>query len=167
MYGHGSEHLLYDHAAESPSAFQGRRKHASSVPSVTATANQQHASLAVTPMWQQPPATRPSSSPFTDNDVAFLRSGGLTIEEDQHQNRRLDLSEKQILAIATDVDGTLLNSNQELSERTERALLLAQEQGVQVILATGKTRGPWVHDVISRLGLRTPGVFLQVRWVNR
>lgn len=74
----------------------------------------------------------PLPSSFTDEDLAFLRSEGLTLEETKAGSRRLEMAERQILAIATDVDGTLLDNQQELSERTERALLLAQEQGVQV-----------------------------------
>eukprot|EP00475_Leptophrys_vorax_P027390 TRINITY_DN39075_c0_g1_i1.p1 TRINITY_DN39075_c0_g1~~TRINITY_DN39075_c0_g1_i1.p1 ORF type:complete len:386 (-),score=22.76 TRINITY_DN39075_c0_g1_i1:219-1376(-) len=68
---------------------------------------------------------------------------------------------RQIALIATDVDGTLLDSNHSLSERNERALLLAQEQGVKVVLSTGKTRGPWYPEIAERLKLSTPGVFLQ------
>eukprot|EP00850_Spirogloea_muscicola_P022013 SM000272S10280 [mRNA] locus=s272:52448:54711:- [translate_table: standard] len=66
-----------------------------------------------------------------------------------------------IRLIATDVDGTLLDSKQELSERTVRALRLAMDQGVQVVIATGKTRGPWVTSVLPRLRISTPGVYLQ------
>lgn len=69
--------------------------------------------------------------------------------------------DRKISVIATDVDGTLLDSSQNLSERTERAIHMATEQGVKVILATGKARGPWVGDILPRLGLSTPGVFMQ------
>lgn len=40
--------------------------------------------------------------------------------------------------IAIDMDGTLLNSNNEVSYRTRQALNMAQEQGVKVVLATGR-----------------------------
>jgi len=32
---------------------------------------------------------------------------------------------------------------------------------LQLIVATGKARGPWVPDVLPRLGTTLPGVFLQ------
>jgi Cof subfamily protein (haloacid dehalogenase superfamily) len=65
-----------------------------------------------------------------------------------------------IKLIVTDVDGTLLNSQHQLAERTEKALKAAIEQGVLVALATGKTRGS-VNDIVKRLGLKTPGIFVQ------
>jgi Cof subfamily protein (haloacid dehalogenase superfamily) len=65
-----------------------------------------------------------------------------------------------ITLIALDLDGTLLNSRHELSPRTERALKQAMAQGVQVILATGKTYSSAI-ELIERLGLTTPGVYGQ------
>jgi Cof subfamily protein (haloacid dehalogenase superfamily) len=65
-----------------------------------------------------------------------------------------------IKLIATDIDGTLLNSQHELTERTEKALKAAIEQGVQVVLATGKSRISGL-DTIQRLNLDTPGIYLQ------
>lgn len=65
-----------------------------------------------------------------------------------------------IQLIAIDLDGTLFNSQQEVTERTEKALKAAIEQGVQVILATGKTRSSAL-SLIARLGLTTPGIYLQ------
>lgn len=62
--------------------------------------------------------------------------------------------------IATDLDGTLLNRRHEFSPRNEAALKRAIAQGVQVVLATGKTRYS-AAEVIRRLGLTTPGVFVQ------
>lgn len=40
--------------------------------------------------------------------------------------------------IAIDMDGTLLNSNQEISKRNREALHRAKEQGVHIILTTGR-----------------------------
>lgn len=40
--------------------------------------------------------------------------------------------------IAIDMDGTLLNSNNEISSRTKNALMKAKEKGVYVVLATGR-----------------------------
>lgn len=65
-----------------------------------------------------------------------------------------------IQLIAVDLDGTLLNSRHELTPRTEAALKAAMARGVQVVLATGKTRASAL-SVIARLGLTTPGIFSQ------
>ncbi len=40
--------------------------------------------------------------------------------------------------VAIDMDGTLLNSNNEVSERTKIALQMANDKGVNVVLATGR-----------------------------
>ncbi len=65
-----------------------------------------------------------------------------------------------IQLVATDLDGTLLNSQHELTPRTEAALRAALARGVQIVLATGKTRASAV-DLIRRLDLKTPGVYNQ------
>jgi hypothetical protein len=62
--------------------------------------------------------------------------------------------------VVVDLDKTLLNSKHELSERNEKALKAAMEQGVKVVLATGKTRTS-AQTVIDRLDLTTPGIYLQ------
>ncbi len=67
---------------------------------------------------------------------------------------------KTIKWIVVDLDGTLLNSKGELTERTEKTLRTAMEKGVQVILSTGKTRVS-ANQVIEHLNLTTPGIFLQ------
>lgn len=41
-------------------------------------------------------------------------------------------------AIILDIDGTLVNSQKKISERTKKALLLAQEKGIKLILASGR-----------------------------
>ncbi len=66
----------------------------------------------------------------------------------------------EIKLIAVDLDGTLLDSKHELSARTEAALKAAIDKGVQVVLATGKTRAS-AQSIIDRLGLKSPGIFLQ------
>lgn len=65
-----------------------------------------------------------------------------------------------IKVIVTDIDGTLLNSQHKLTERTEKALKAAMAQGIKVVLATGKTRRS-VDDIIKRLDLKTPGIYVQ------
>ena len=66
-----------------------------------------------------------------------------------------------INAIVSDVDGTLLNSSQELTMRTEVAIARAAACGVPLILATGKSRGPWAKRLIPKLPMPIPGVFIQ------
>ncbi|MGG4165976.1 Cof-type HAD-IIB family hydrolase [Rossellomorea vietnamensis] len=44
-----------------------------------------------------------------------------------------------ITFIATDMDGTLLNENQEISEANKQAILDAQQQGIEVVVATGRS----------------------------
>jgi Cof subfamily protein (haloacid dehalogenase superfamily) len=65
-----------------------------------------------------------------------------------------------IKLIAVDLDGTLLNSHHEMTARTEKALKAAVAQGVHVVIATGKTFLAAQH-LIERLGLKTPGIFVQ------
>jgi Cof subfamily protein (haloacid dehalogenase superfamily) len=67
---------------------------------------------------------------------------------------------KPIRLIATDIDGTLLNTRHELTPRTEQALRRAMQQGVEVVLATGKTYFSGA-GIIRQLGLTSPGVYVQ------
>jgi Cof subfamily protein (haloacid dehalogenase superfamily) len=69
-------------------------------------------------------------------------------------------NEPNIKLVVLDIDGTLLNSKQELSARNEHALKAALAEGVQVVLATGKTRNAGVK-LVETLGLKTPGIYLQ------
>ncbi|MCB9450409.1 MAG: HAD family hydrolase [Anaerolineaceae bacterium] len=65
-----------------------------------------------------------------------------------------------IQVIAVDLDGTLLNSQHQVSERTEKALKAAIAKGVQVILATGKTAASG-RKLTDKLGLKLPGIYTQ------
>ncbi|CAL5223726.1 g6283 [Coccomyxa viridis] len=68
----------------------------------------------------------------------------------------------RIKLIATDVDGTLLNSKQELTPAVEQAIKKAADLGVPLVVATGKAPGcAWTADVLPRLGPPGPGVFMQ------
>ncbi|GMH43516.1 hypothetical protein BSKO_11438 [Bryopsis sp. KO-2023] len=68
---------------------------------------------------------------------------------------------KPIKLIATDVDGTLLNSEQRLTPGVLSALTRAAEAGVPTVLATGKAPGPWLKYVLPQLPQSMPIVFLQ------
>ena len=45
----------------------------------------------------------------------------------------------RVKCIALDLDGTTLNSSGELSIRTEAALLKAASQGIEIIVASGRS----------------------------
>lgn len=65
-----------------------------------------------------------------------------------------------ILLAAIDIDGTLMTPEGELTARNARAIRQASQAGVQIVLATGKTRASAEH-LFHELGLETPGVFNQ------
>ncbi|MEM9952659.1 MAG: HAD family hydrolase [Chloroflexota bacterium] len=67
---------------------------------------------------------------------------------------------RDIKYIIIDLDGTLLNDEHTVSERNKAVIQKATEQGVKVILATGKTRTS-AEAIIADLNLDTPGVFVQ------
>ena len=70
------------------------------------------------------------------------------------------MTTSNIQLIALDLDGTLLDSNGRISSRNETAIKKALALGIQVIIATGKTR--WSAEAaIAQLGLQSPGVFTQ------
>ena len=46
---------------------------------------------------------------------------------------------KNLKMIIMDMDGTLLNSEGIISERTYNALIKAQEKGIKVVLASGRS----------------------------
>ncbi|KQK09643.1 endoribonuclease YBEY, chloroplastic [Brachypodium distachyon] len=71
--------------------------------------------------------------------------------------------------IFCDLDGTLLNSKSRVTARNAEALKEARSRGVNIVIATGKTR-PAAIDVLNMVGLSgrngfvsesSPGVFLQ------
>ena len=53
--------------------------------------------------------------------------------------------------IASDLDGTLLNAEGEVSERTRRALDAARARGIEVVLVTGRP-ARWVRDLPEATG---------------
>ena len=68
----------------------------------------------------------------------------------------------EVQLIVTDVDGTLLNSRQELTMRVEAALARAAASGVPTVLATGKSRGPCARKVLGKLNPPMPGLSLDI-----
>eukprot|EP00892_Ulva_mutabilis_P006979 jgi/Ulvmu1/4653/UM002_0384.1 len=70
-------------------------------------------------------------------------------------------SATNIKLICTDVDGTLLNSQQQLTDNVAQTIQQAYtDLGIPTVVATGKARGPWIHDVLPQLP-PMPGVFMQ------
>ena len=67
----------------------------------------------------------------------------------------------QIDLIITDVDGTLLDSKQELSPVVKKAVSTAATAGIPLVLATGKAIGPWAHTILPQLDTRMPQIFIQ------
>eukprot|EP00438_Fugacium_kawagutii_P020856 Skav209428 [mRNA] locus=scaffold805:89247:99345:- [translate_table: standard] len=74
--------------------------------------------------------------------------------------------------VVTDVDGTLMNSAHQLPDAHRKALRDCVRQGIPVVFATGKHRGPWVEKLLSEVvdeeiqassswTLNAPGVFVQ------
>ena len=58
----------------------------------------------------------------------------------------------------TDLDGTLLNENHELSEGSKKAVVLLQDHGYDVVLASGRSRD-LMFPIYKHLGLVTPFIF--------
>ena len=65
--------------------------------------------------------------------------------------------------ICSDVMGLLVNSDGSLPLKTEECVRKAKAMDVPVMIATGKTRGPWAERVYSQLNQdpKIPGVFVQ------
>jgi Cof subfamily protein (haloacid dehalogenase superfamily) len=60
-----------------------------------------------------------------------------------------------IKCIATDMDGTLLNSLQQISEENKEAILKAQAQGIEVVVATGRSYQEATY-VLADAGVKCP-----------
>ncbi|KAJ7520296.1 hypothetical protein O6H91_20G077400 [Diphasiastrum complanatum] len=109
-------------------------------------------------------------------------NGTLTIEDgvgqaSENEDRKAKDGVKTVLRLSTspfrllfcDMDGTLLNSSSKVTQRTAKAVRAAIQHGVQVVIATGKTR-PAAIRALRAVGLEgeggaisttSPGVFLQ------
>ncbi len=64
-----------------------------------------------------------------------------------------------IKLLVTDVDGTLLDDNSEITTLNKQALFDCQKKGIQIILATGKSIGA-VLPIIELFGLKLPQITL-------
>jgi Cof subfamily protein (haloacid dehalogenase superfamily) len=62
-----------------------------------------------------------------------------------------------IRAVAVDVDGTLANTDHQVTERTLTALRMAQDAGLLVVLVTGRDQQSTL-EIARGAGLRTPAI---------
>src|SRR5579875_1143381 len=61
--------------------------------------------------------------------------------------------------IAIDMDGTLLGSDGHVSERNRAAVLQAEREGVEIVIATGR-RHAYAMRVLRELGLRSANALI-------
>ncbi|MGX7108594.1 Cof-type HAD-IIB family hydrolase [Facklamia miroungae] len=64
-----------------------------------------------------------------------------------------------IRLIAIDLDGTLLNSHKEVSSKNLQALHFAQDQGIKVVICTGRPYST-MHHLIDKIGLTSKDDYL-------
>ncbi|MFJ5759482.1 HAD family hydrolase [Neobacillus sp. NPDC093182] len=62
-----------------------------------------------------------------------------------------------IKCIASDMDGTLLNSYQQVSQENKEAILKAQSQGIEIVIATGRSYQE-VRFVLDEANLQCPAI---------
>lgn len=56
--------------------------------------------------------------------------------------------------IALDIDGTLINSNHEVTPATRQAIADAQKAGAEIIVSTGRVYSALPHDILKELNIR-------------
>lgn len=71
-----------------------------------------------------------------------------------------EISAPKIALVAIDLDGTLLDPSSQLTSANESALKAAIAQGVNIVFATGKTRGS-AAAMLKKLKIDAPGIFVQ------
>ncbi len=69
--------------------------------------------------------------------------------------RKMDRGGIMIKCIASDMDGTLLNAYQKVTEENKAAILKAQEQGVEFVVATGRSYQE-AQFVLKEAGIECP-----------
>jgi len=63
----------------------------------------------------------------------------------------MGIKKQNYLAVAVDFDGTLLNSNHQISSNNSRVLQRLHQQGIEIILASGRMKASMV-DIWKKLG---------------
>lgn len=98
--------------------------------------------------------------PVTAVETSDVKPVGAPIQWDAETRQRI----KNVRAIASDVDGTLLTSKQTIHPRTRQAVLRAIESPKHFFVATGKSRKGAMNSIgveMANLLQNVPGVFLQ------
>lgn len=75
------------------------------------------------------------------------------MEIHENSDRKEDIF--MIRCIASDMDGTLLNSNQEISQLNREAISYAKQQGIEVVIATGRSYEE-AHYILEESGIKCP-----------
>ncbi|MBO5665979.1 MAG: Cof-type HAD-IIB family hydrolase, partial [Firmicutes bacterium] len=73
--------------------------------------------------------------------------------DDWKQEHMTDGQPLDVKLIALDMDGTLLNEHGVLAEESKEALMAAMEQGVHVVIATGRVFSALPQDVVTVPGI--------------
>jgi len=84
--------------------------------------------------------------------------------EKKKKKKKNDTGVVDVRMICSDVDGTLVSPDGSLPEKTEKMIAKAREEKrVPLMIATGKTRGPWAETLYPKLKQDSgvPGVFVQ------
>ncbi|CAA6673172.1 unnamed protein product [Spirodela intermedia] len=119
--------------------------------------------------WRGKGLIKSASDGLTD-EFPKVESPNDVLVENMKKNGSLRPSKPKFRYIFCDMDGTLLNSKSQISSSNVEALKEASSRGVNIIIATGKTR-PAVINVLKKVNLAgnngissesTPGIFLQV-----
>ncbi|KAJ0971411.1 hypothetical protein J5N97_019370 [Dioscorea zingiberensis] len=118
--------------------------------------------------WKGKGLIKSSHDALNDGSLQAESSNG-DARSDMKKTRNLQLDKPKFSYIFCDMDGTLLNSRSQVSRNNAEALREAISRGVNIIIATGKTR-PAVISVLEMVGLagnggvvseNSPGIFLQ------
>ena len=70
------------------------------------------------------------------------------------QNQKRNIKNNEISLVATDLDGTLLLQNKHISKRTYDVLKKANENGVHVVIATGRSFSALPESIFKIEGMR-------------
>lgn len=71
----------------------------------------------------------------------------------EHTDSCKEAADRRIRMVALDLDGTTLNDDKQISERTIEAFRKAMEQGVHIVVSTGRTYGSLPQQLFSIEGL--------------
>lgn len=95
--------------------------------------------------------------PIIRNNSVIINNKGKYLIKSSPATERTDKSKKMIKLIATDVDRTLLDNDSNLPDLNKQAIVDCKNNGIGVILATGKTITSIKH-LVETLSLRLPQI---------